>query len=81
MTNARLQKARWRSRRGMRELDVLLTRYIDAHFEQLSPPAADQFERLLEESDVDLYAWLTGRSIPSDTVYVELIADIRACKA
>lgn len=64
----------------MRELDVLLTNYVDAHFEQLSPLGCDQFERLLEESDVDLYAWLTGRSAPSDPVYVELIADIRACQ-
>jgi antitoxin CptB len=29
-------RLRWRCRRGMKELDVLLTRYVDEHYAQAS---------------------------------------------
>jgi antitoxin CptB len=47
---ARRGRLRWRCRRGMRELDVLLERCIDAG--ALDEPAAQgAFERLLELPD------------------------------
>jgi antitoxin CptB len=57
---AHLSRLRWHCRRGMRELDVLLTRY----FEQAYPTAstADQiaFEALLELQDPLILAYLIG---------------------
>ncbi len=78
MTDTRIQKAKWRSRRGMRELDVLLTGYIDTHCSTLNEAQWQTFEALLAESDMDLYAWFTGRSAPSDPDYTALVATIRA---
>ena len=57
---------RWRCRRGMKELDVLLERYLERHY-----PAADARERavldrLLEVEDPDLHAWCMGRVAPPD---------------
>lgn len=77
MTDTRIQKAKWRSRRGMRELDVLLTAYIDAHCSALNEAQWQTFEALLAESDMDLYAWFTGRSAPSNPDYIALVTTIR----
>lgn len=81
MIDTRIQKAKWRSRRGMRELDVLLTAYIDAHCGALNETQWQTFEALLAESDMDLYAWFTGRSEPSNPDYVTLVSTIRAGRA
>ena len=55
---------RWRCRRGMKELDILLMRYVDERFG--SAPLADQeaFRRLLGIQDADLYAFCLGSERP-----------------
>jgi antitoxin CptB len=57
-----LGRLRWRCRRGMKELDVLLTRYVDERF--AAAPAAEQqaFERLLDAQDPVLYAYFLGQT-------------------
>ncbi|WP_296474693.1 succinate dehydrogenase assembly factor 2 [Roseinatronobacter sp.] len=58
---ARLKKLRMRSwRRGMKEMDLILGPYADAHIAQLSTDELDAYERLLDENDQDLYLWVTG---------------------
>ena len=79
MSGARLQRAKWRSRRGMRELDVLLNRFIETCYSDLDAAEQDDFDSLLVESDVDLYAWFTGRSVPNSAVFVDLVNRIRQC--
>ena len=56
-----LSRLRWRCRRGMRELDMLLIAYLEGAF--VSAPAEEQaaFERLLSLQDPDIHALLTGR--------------------
>lgn len=46
--------------RGMREMDLVLGRFADAHVATLSDEELDQFEALMEEQDRDLLIWLTG---------------------
>lgn len=55
---------RWRTRRGLRELDLMLQRYLSEHYPTAS--AADQkaFIHLLEQSDADILDWLLGRAAP-----------------
>jgi len=55
---------RWRTRRGLRELDLMLQRYLGEHYPSAS--AADQaaFVQLLEQSDADILDWMLGRSEP-----------------
>jgi antitoxin CptB len=58
---ARLKKLHMRSwRRGMKEMDLILGPYADAHIGQLGPDELDAYERLLDENDQDLYLWITG---------------------
>ena len=59
-----LGKLRWRCRRGMKELDVLLARYVDERFCGASKPEQDAFRRLLETEDTVLYAYCLGQERP-----------------
>jgi antitoxin CptB len=46
--------------RGIRETDLLLGRFADAHIADLSDRDLDDYERLLDVPDHDLYAWVSG---------------------
>jgi antitoxin CptB len=59
-----LGKLRWRCRRGMKELDVLLARYMDERFCGASSLEQDAFRRLLETQDTVLYAYCLGSERP-----------------
>ncbi|WP_181704141.1 succinate dehydrogenase assembly factor 2 [Chthonobacter albigriseus] len=48
--------------RGTRELDLLLGRFADAHIADLSDAEMDEFERLMEVPDRDLFGWILGRT-------------------
>jgi antitoxin CptB len=75
-----LGRLRWRCRRGMKELDVLLTRYVEERF--AVAPAAEQqaFETLLEDPDPVIYAYCMGQSqVPEHLVgLIRLITAARA---
>ena len=59
-----LGKLRWRCRRGMKELDVLLARYVDERFCGASNAEQDAFRRLLKTQDTVLYAYFLGSERP-----------------
>ena len=61
-----LNRLRWRCRRGMKELDQLLVRYIDRC--HAGADAADRaaFEALLACEDDQLWRWFLGRDTPTD---------------
>jgi antitoxin CptB len=59
---ARLRMRSWR--RGMREMDLILGPFADAALAGLGPAERDAYERLLEENDQDLYAWIAGSGAP-----------------
>ena len=46
--------------RGTREMDLILGRFADAEIATLADDELDEFERLIEVPDPDLYAALTG---------------------
>ena len=57
----RLDRARWRCRRGMKELDVLLERFAArALDDRLDDAELDALERLLGQPDQDVHAWLVS---------------------
>ena len=75
---AELSRLRWRCRRGMRELDVVLQQFLATSFASLSAADKSHFAALLDLPDPDLYAYLAGRSEPKDPSSAALIARIRA---
>jgi len=72
-----LGKLRWRCRRGMKELDVLLTRYVDERFCSASNWERDSFKELLDTQDTLLYAYCLG-SQPPPPRFATLIERITA---
>jgi antitoxin CptB len=46
--------------RGLREVDLILGRFADAHIEQLTEADLSEFENLMNVPDGELLAWLTG---------------------
>lgn len=61
-----LRRLRWRCRRGMRELDQLMLRYLDQRWRQAPAGERAQFERLLEVEDDRLWRWFMGRETPQE---------------
>jgi antitoxin CptB len=61
-----LGRLRWRCRRGMKELDVLLTRYVNERFGSAPRTEQEAFSQLLETSDPLLYDYcLCGAAPPA----------------
>ena len=48
--------------RGMRETDLILGRFADAAIAQLTDAELTQFEHLMEATDRELLAWVTGEA-------------------
>ena len=61
-------RLRWRSRRGLLENDLILTRFLDAHEETLSDEDVDALTRLLDLADNPLLDLLLGRTEPEGEV-------------
>ncbi len=57
-----LERIRWRSRRGLLELDIVLTRFIDRHYAQLDEAGQRAFEELLDTPDNLLWDMIAGRA-------------------
>lgn len=72
---------RWRCRRGMRELDVLLVRWLESCWAGASPQARQGFRDLLECEDDQLWDWLLGRSLPEQPALRDIVHEIRAVPA
>jgi len=60
------KRLRWRCRRGTKELDLLLERFLAAGLEGLDSQGRAAFERLLSQPDHDLQAWLIAGQLPTD---------------
>ena len=75
--DAELQRLRWRSRRGMRELDQLCLRYLDRAWRDASADERATFERLLASEDDRLWRWFLGHESPPDVETAALVERIR----
>ena len=66
MKTEHLSQVRWHCRRGMRELDVLLMRYVDSDYMDTNPEYQKAFETLLILQDPEILDLLTGRVVAED---------------
>jgi antitoxin CptB len=71
-----LGQLRWRCRRGMKELDVLLSRYVDEEFAQASSAHQQAFWALLDTPDPQIWAYCLGLEQPPTAVLGCLIRRI-----
>lgn len=73
-----LRRVRWLCRRGMKELDVLLERFVSAEYENLSETEHAELLALLDREDPDLWALLMGRLEADNPEQAALLTRIRS---
>jgi len=78
---AELRRLRWRCRRGMRELDQLLVRYLDLAWTTASEAERADFLRLLDCEDDRLWRWFLGHEPVPDAALDTLVQRIRSLPA
>ena len=66
-------RLRWRCRRGMKELDRLLSAYLERDFPSASAAEQSGFRELLELQDPVLYDYCLGRARPTAPYLAALI--------
>ncbi|HZP91401.1 MAG TPA: succinate dehydrogenase assembly factor 2 [Burkholderiales bacterium] len=72
-----LDRLRWRCRRGMLELDLVLSRFLDSRLGQLSNVQRASLLRLLDLPDNDLWDIVAGRRPAPDPATAEIAALLR----
>ena len=78
LDRAGLDRLRWRCRRGLLELDIVLGRYLDRHAAQLHGEELERLAELLDMPDNDLWDVVSGRSEQFDPRLKGIVARLRA---
>jgi succinate dehydrogenase flavin-adding protein (antitoxin of CptAB toxin-antitoxin module) len=60
-----LDRVKWRCRRGLLELDLVLKSFLERRYDQLGPEERRLFAELLEQPDNDLLDLALGRAEPA----------------
>jgi antitoxin CptB len=72
-----LDRIRWRCRRGLLELDLILAGFLERHLARLDPNELQVFDELLDAPDNDLLDWALGREDPGDPRYLPVLELLR----
>jgi antitoxin CptB len=76
--DARRRRLLFRSwRRGIREMDLVLGRFADAQIGALSDAELDEFERLLDIPDQQIFSWVNGAEAAPATIDTALFRRLR----
>lgn len=68
---------RWRCRRGMLELDILLNEFVDKKYTQLDYNEKQTFDQVLDYPDQLLFDLFLGHMQSSDNSVSDLVQTIR----
>jgi antitoxin CptB len=74
----RIKRMRWHCRRGTRELDRLLERWLLTHADSANEERLSRFEAVLACEDRDLQRWLLGYYDCDQPHLVAMIHEIRS---
>lgn len=74
--STRIKRLKMRSmRRGIKEMDIILSAYAEANLENMTPDQLDTYDALLHENDQDLYQWVTHQQ-PAPDHLAALVQDV-----
>ncbi len=74
-----LERIRWRCRRGMLELDIVLGRFVERHYAELDSAGQRAFDDLLDMPDAELWDIITGKGkAPQAEAQLAVLRLIRA---
>ncbi len=74
-------KVKWQSRRGMRELDLMLLPFVDIDLQNCDEAFLKDYENLLEASDLELVRWFNGTAEADTPSRRRVIEYIKKCHA
>jgi antitoxin CptB len=77
VTRERLKMLEWRCRRGMKELDLLLLRYLKERHATATADERAAFAEFLELPDPDLVRYLVAGDVPNDPRHAALCRALR----
>jgi len=71
-----IKRLRMRSmRRGIKEMDLILSAFADAHLDSFGEEGLVLYDQLLSENDHDIYGWVGGQfAVPEH--YLDLVTQI-----
>lgn len=69
----RFDKIRWNSRRGMKELDLMLEPFVESYLPTASEEIVNDYEYLLECSDLELVRFVLRRQVPTDERILKIV--------
>jgi antitoxin CptB len=72
-----ISKLQWACRRGMLELDVLLSNFLQEAYSDLSLEDKHLFIELLSYEDPAIFAWIMGHETPTDANILKITDAIR----
>lgn len=66
--STRVKRLRFRSwHRGFKEADLILGQFADSCLDAMSEAEVDRFEHLLDQTDREIYNWISGEaSVPAE---------------
>ena len=71
------EQLRWQCRRGMLELDFVLERYLDTHYDSADQAEKRLFKELLTAQDPELQVWILNGQPHPQAAFQALIDKIR----
>ncbi len=78
MNDITSKRVLWHCRRGMKELDLMLLPFCENCYETLSPKLQEDFQRLLDYSDPELFQWFLKAQEPDDPAMADMVERIHA---
>ncbi|HCI14805.1 MAG: hypothetical protein A2063_11140 [Gallionellales bacterium GWA2_60_142] len=72
-----IERVRWRCRRGLLELDIVLGRFVERHYATLNEAELNSFDVLLDMPDNPLWDMIAGR-LEAPGEHQALLEKIRA---
>ena len=79
MDRAAHDRLKWKCRRGLLELDLVLERFVHRHASALDEDGLARLGELLELPDNDLWDIVSGRSDMYAARLGDVVARLRAC--
>ena len=76
-----MSRLRWRCRRGTKELDIVMNRYLNERYETASAEEQASFNALLDIEDPIIFDWLMDKTQAEDANLQALIEILKGIMA
>jgi antitoxin CptB len=70
-------KLLWRCRRGVKELDVVFTKFVDSSYDGLNTQQKQAFTKLLDIEDPEILSYMLRQTEPNDAEIAGIVEMVR----